>query len=246
MENLLNSLKANKKVLLIKLPSYLYDTLKSCPNTSSSIQISQNSSQIRLSFPTQLDERNSEIVYKGKIEEADDDLYVFSADGHNRLSMKATASHKVNLMPERNAFLEEYNRANREKISNYSTVVAEQDRDPRGKPYVFHLHPDHKAYISSNPTGMIAINRMKKPGEKRVRGDKDKVKAQLFSLFYSQKYWKTKALAVETNQPDAFIEEILPDIAEKVVGGQYKKFWTLRSEYAEEEGTELPSKKQKT
>jgi transcription initiation factor TFIIF subunit beta len=67
--------------------------------------------------------------------------------------------------------------------------------------------------------------------EKRVRGDREDVKKRLFDLFHEKKYWKTKNLAEETDQPDQFVNEILSEIAIKVESGPHRKCWMLKPEY---------------
>ena len=54
---------------------------------------------------------------------------------------------------------------------------------------------------------------------------------RLFHLFVDKPYWSITGLREELKQPDAWLREVLQDIAEMVAAGVYKGNWKLKPEY---------------
>ncbi|KAK9810881.1 hypothetical protein WJX73_005243 [Symbiochloris irregularis] len=75
-----------------------------------------------------------------------------------------------------------------------------------------------------------------KPGEKqewehRARLDKDKLEARLFRLFEKQARWKFAELQKHTDQPTAWLKEVLLGVALSNKRGPYIGTWELKREY---------------
>ena len=64
--------------------------------------------------------------------------------------------------------------------------------------------------------------------ERRGRDDKTVVRAQLFGLFAEQEKWLFRELVKVTKQPDAWLKEILSEIADVAKRGPEKGLWELK------------------
>ena len=248
----MESISRNKShVMLLKLPEFLYEALNSAHSEPLTLSYDDRSGSCELSLPRSLEDAAKGILkYKGKVASlTDDPLYVFSVDWQRRASLKAKVIMRGAVNPERNANFDKLTKHRNNQTSAIRTHTAEpKPEDLKIQSRVFHLHEDHNAYILSNPERALEATQRKRLGEKRVRGDREKVKDALFSLFAHQRYWKLKALADETDEPEASLTEILQEIGEKVISGPYRKHWQLKKEYREDEESDkedVPVKKQK-
>lgn len=54
----------------------------------------------------------------------------------------------------------------------------------------------------------------------------------LWACFRRYKYWSMKALRAELKQPEAYLREVLDDIADLPKSGKFAMNWTLKPDYA--------------
>ncbi|KAI5850356.1 transcription initiation factor IIF, beta subunit [Morchella snyderi] len=104
----------------------------------------------------------------------------------------------------------------------------------------FNKHIDDNAFISKK-TGSMTIkpflkitqpnNLRGKKLDKAYRGSKETIQTKLFDLFEDYEYYSIKLLVEKLDQPEAYLREILEDIAEYTVRGDYAGKWCLKSEY---------------
>jgi hypothetical protein len=69
--------------------------------------------------------------------------------------------------------------------------------------------------------------------DKRLRWERPKLEAELFRLFEKQDMWNAVSLQQQTEQPMAFLREVLVDIAIVHKFGPLKDNWELKPEYKE-------------
>jgi len=225
-----------KQVVLLKLPDSLYEAIKNKPQK---LNLQYNKSQIELSLETQ----SGVTSFKGSTQPVEEDnLYIFSVDGQKRAKIKTKVSQRGALLPQ---ITNQYKLQTQPEHSINVQKSGLTDYKYT-KPMVFHLNQDHKAYVMADARQAAASAYREKHKEKRVRAEREQVKEQLFKLFGDQRYWKVKALAEETSQPEAYLKEILNEIAERVPSGTYRNHWQLKPEYRDEDSEEEPTKKQKT
>jgi transcription initiation factor TFIIF subunit beta len=54
---------------------------------------------------------------------------------------------------------------------------------------------------------------------------------RMFALFNEKPYWAITALRETLKQPDAWLREVLRDIADPVLEGSYKNMWKLKDSW---------------
>ena len=67
--------------------------------------------------------------------------------------------------------------------------------------------------------------------EKFARLEKPLLLDKLFALFRDRPHWGLPALRITLEQPDAWLREVLPDVAEQVKEGPYMSMWRLKREW---------------
>mmetsp|Transcript_32610 Transcript_32610/g.32324 ORF Transcript_32610/g.32324 Transcript_32610/m.32324 type:complete len:250 (-) Transcript_32610:31-780(-) len=242
--------KETNKVMLLKLPDYLYQTFLSNSDLAASIKFDPKTYQLEVDLPKSVESSSYGVLtFKSKIEPIDEgDLSVFTVDQQRKATLKSQVAYKGNLLPERNEHYIKLIQKQSEQVSDFSITTAEPRRDDNKiQPRIFSLHEDHKYFVMANPEQARESSIRKMHKEKRVREDPEKVKAMLFDLFSTQRFWKLKTLAEHTSQPESYLADILREIGEKGPPGQYKSQWQLKSEFrGADEGEEGgPTKKPK-
>lgn len=234
--------RESNKVMIARLPDSLYSLLSKHPEKSG--QLLFNPAQNLLILSTE-DESGAPLNYSGRVEDVDDGHHVFSVEPQKKVSMKAKIAYKAILSPQITSIYNSKNQEALQKASEFEIRQGDPKPDLKPQKRVFKLHENHKSFIMANSDQALQATFRKKYKEKRVRGDPEKVREMLFDLFEHQSYWKTKALADETSQPESFLNEILLQIADKVPSGTYRGCWQLKSDYRKEEDQSEPTKKQK-
>ncbi|KAL0205142.1 hypothetical protein P9112_000449 [Eukaryota sp. TZLM1-RC] len=114
------------------------------------------------------------------------------------------------------------------KISEHRRVV--QQHRPRSRVY------DSRANIvPMGGLGMVREHRIavggEKRTEKRIRAERDVVKNLLFQLFNRKDFWSLSELVDETDQPQAWLRDVLDDICIRIISGPNKDLYELKPEY---------------
>ena len=65
-------------------------------------------------------------------------------------------------------------------------------------------------------------------GERFARLDRPELTDRLFALFSDKPYWGIPALKASLKQPDAWLREVLKDVAEPIKEGTYANMWALK------------------
>lgn len=252
--------KRQGKMLLIKLPDALYQALHQADQSADSVQslfdigvlnVNEGTGDCEIQLNNALQKKLNQSSIRMKLQPLDSSeaLYVFSVDGQGRAVLKCPVVQKMSIVPQ-GALMPVPDKPVPQpdtQMATYTVDPSAQDRNRRV--LVFHLHPDQKMFTMMNSDVGAEVIARRERAEKRVRGDREDVKRRLFDLFHEKKYWKTKNLAEETDQPDQFVNEILSEIAIKVENGPHRKCWTLKPEYgggeSSDEGEDSTQKKRR-
>jgi hypothetical protein len=226
--------RETNKVMLLRLPDSLYDLLKSTPDKVDSLFFDPVKKDLAIVVNDPAGAGSATKRFSCKVDHSDDDLHIFSVDGARKAMLKAKVAFRGNLLPEKHNILDVKALEQLKQVGEYE-IQTQTNEDTSIQKRVFALHPDHKSFVMTNTEQAVQATLRKKYKEKRVRGEPEKVKKMLFELFDHQRYWKTKALADETSQPESFLNEILQELGDKVPSGQFRGHWQLKAQYRSEE-----------
>jgi transcription initiation factor TFIIF subunit beta len=235
--------KDRNQMWLLKLPDFLYKALQTSEGRIA-MDFNPDSSQIQLKISGPFADAAGGIdKFTGSLTPVQEPLYVFSVDTRKRVALKAKIIAKTSLNPDRSVSYDKLARSRFMTSSEGIATTSVTSDIVRAKRRVFKLHEDQLMYTMSNGEKAADITARRQLNEKRVRGDRGEVQEQLFELFKAQRYWKLKALANETDQPEAFLNEILGEVAVKETQGTYRNHWKLKPEYCSDSDEEEPTKR---
>ena len=226
------------KAMIVRLPDELYSHLQNNPEKPGVISFNPTQKLLILEVPGVNKETK---VYSGRVDEVDEGIHIFSVDSLKKASLKSTVAFKSILSPKISTISERLKLESANKPSEFEIKVGDVKDDKKNQKKTFKLHDNHKSFIMANSEMASQAGLRKKYKEKRVRGDPEKVREQLFELFERQSYWKTKALADETDQPESFLNDILQQIADKETSGQYRGCWKLKSIFKQDDDGNEPA-----
>mmetsp|Transcript_17305 Transcript_17305/g.31181 ORF Transcript_17305/g.31181 Transcript_17305/m.31181 type:complete len:248 (-) Transcript_17305:2933-3676(-) len=235
--------KDRGQMWLLKLPDFLY---KALDTTQGEVRLEFNpeTRHMQMNLSRTLSEATGGIdKFTGNLTSIDEPLYVFSVDPRKQVELKAKVVAKTMMNPDLTV---DYNKLARSRFMTNTEGIATTNLTQdllRPKRRVFKIHEDQLVYTMTNAERAADITARKQLNEKRVRGDKDEVKERLFELFKVQRYWKLKNLANETDQPEAYLSEILAGLAVKENQGAYRNHWKLKPEYCSDSEEGEPTKR---
>jgi transcription initiation factor TFIIF subunit beta len=79
-----------------------------------------------------------------------------------------------------------------------------------------------------------AKQKSKAPFERMARMPRNQLLDHLFSSFRDQPRWAIKVLREKTQQPEAYLKEVLSDIAFLHRSGEHNGFWELKANYKDD------------
>lgn len=77
----------------------------------------------------------------------------------------------------------------------------------------------------------IEYEKKRKAEGKKARDDKDAVQDMLFRAFEKHQYYNIKDLVRITNQPIAYLKEVLKEVCDYNMKNPHKNMWELKKEY---------------
>jgi len=83
----------------------------------------------------------------------------------------------------------------------------------------------------SNHESQVQYEQQKKEEGKKIRLEKEQVQELLFAAFEKYQYYNVKDLVRITNQPVAFLKEVLKEVCVYNVKAPHKNMWELKAEY---------------
>jgi len=143
--------------------------------------------------------------------------------------------HECNLRP---VFTEKYRRRMRERVRKANTPQRQikliDEVTPGGRGDINMLSSG-----VSNTTGFSDLIKSKpKPAkgqfERMARIPKNQLLDLLFKLFQEKEIWSIKVLREKTQQPEAYLKEVLSEIAFLHRSGDYNGLWELRENFRED------------
>ncbi|TXT13090.1 hypothetical protein VHUM_01491 [Vanrija humicola] len=81
--------------------------------------------------------------------------------------------------------------------------------------------------------GMVERASRVAPGERYARLERGELTDRLFALFSEKPYWSITALKATLQQPDAWLREVLKEVAVLIKEGQYANMWELKDNWKE-------------
>ena len=181
--------KDSNRAMLLRLPDNLYEALKGFPDKTGKLSFDMNTKKLIIEVVDENNDHSSVTnKYFANIEQADDDLCIFSVDGSRKATMKAQIAYRGNCIPEKSSIYSVKAQDEIKKISEYSTGIIDPKIDNKNQKRMLKLHEDHKSFVMANAEQAMQATLRKKYKEKRVRGDPEKVKNMLFELFAHQRY----------------------------------------------------------
>ncbi|WVN88561.1 uncharacterized protein L203_103772 [Cryptococcus depauperatus CBS 7841] len=88
--------------------------------------------------------------------------------------------------------------------------------------------------IANSTFGRNMIISSKQTGERFARLERNELTDRIFQCFRDHPYWSLAALKQTLEQPDAWLREVMRDVAEQVKEGKYIGYWQLKKEWRED------------
>ena len=124
----------------------------------------------------------------------------------------------------------------RQRLKEQEAGIKEVELDMKGG-----FAPEIQSFmnINKNKKDNVGLhrNRLNKPRSqenKAARMPKNELLDMIFACFKQYKYWSMKALRDELHQPEAYLKELLADIADLVRSGPFNGHYTLKESYRQE------------
>lgn len=154
-------------------------------------------------------------------------MHAFSETPQGKITVEGKVEHKFDMKPN-NFVSDEYRKLCRERLdkSKIKTRTLQV------------LENDHGVYIRPQPTAVGPTYAAKKkatiakaPETKRIRIERGDLEDLVFKLFEQQPYWTLKQLVAETQQPEAFLKEVMGDLCTYNKRGPNQGKYELKPEY---------------
>eukprot|EP00249_Psilotum_nudum_P011002 c22906_g1_i1 orf=743-1531(-) len=154
-------------------------------------------------------------------------MYIFSETAQGKLAVEGKVEHKFDMKP--NDFSnDEYRRLCRERLHKYTL---------KARPIQV-LENDYGDLMRPSPVAAWPISTSKKkapaakaPEAKRIRIERGDLEDMIFKLFEGQSHWALKQLVAETQQPEAFLKEVMSDLCVYNKRGPNQGKYELKPEY---------------
>ncbi|XP_073387577.1 uncharacterized protein [Physcomitrium patens] len=170
-------------------------------------------------------------------------MHIFSETTQGKLKVEGKVEHKFDMKPSNIGNNDEYrklcrDRLNKSMVKTRTTQVLSNDRGGFMRP------PPIDAWPTSTFTGKDSKKKapissaVKAPEGKRIRRDRVELEAIVFKLFEQRPNWALKHLVEETDQPVAFLKEILNDLCIYNKRGANQGTYELKPEYKRTEKEE--------
>ncbi|BBM98477.1 transcription initiation factor TFIIF subunit beta [Marchantia polymorpha subsp. ruderalis] len=157
-------------------------------------------------------------------------MHIFSETSQGKIAVEGKVEHKFDMKPT-SLGDEEYRKLCRERL-NKSLVKSrtlqrlENDRGSFMRPMPMAMWSSTGAKDKKKP-----IPPPKQPEGKRIRRERNELEDIVFKLFERQPNWTLKQLVQETDQPVAFLKEVLNDLCIYNKRGANQGTYELKPEY---------------
>jgi transcription initiation factor TFIIF subunit beta len=151
-------------------------------------------------------------------------------DSKDNLSIIGKVMQRAECIPQQNDF-------------NYMNLKREEAKkfiEPKRQIQMANVFMQKTHFLPRSTPTSFKTNQVqaKKDVPKRLRKDKEKVLDILFNAFQKHQFYTIKDLVKLTNQPPAYLKDILHEICRYNSKGSHKNTWELKEEYKQgEQGT---------
>ncbi|KAH7429058.1 hypothetical protein KP509_09G028800 [Ceratopteris richardii] len=162
--------------------------------------------------------------------------HLFSENPQGKLSVEGKVDRKFDMKP-KNLVSDEYrklcrDRLNKSKIKTRTLQVLENDHGGFMRPQPVTIGPTYTAKKA-------AVS--KAPETKRIRIERQELELLVFKLFEQQSHWTLKQLVGETQQPEAFLKEVMSELCIYNKRGPNQGKYELKPEFCKTTEEEKPA-----
>ncbi|KAG0589206.1 hypothetical protein M758_1G002500 [Ceratodon purpureus] len=170
-------------------------------------------------------------------------MHIFSETTQGKLRVEGKVEHKFDMKPSNIGNNDEYrklcrDRLNKSMVKTRTTQVLSNDRGGFMRPPPIDAWPQSTFTGKDNKKKAPITNTVKQPEGKRIRRDRGELEAIVFKLFERRPNWALKQLVEETDQPVAFLKEVLNDLCIYNKRGANQGTYELKPEYRRNEKEE--------
>lgn len=223
---------ANRRVWLVKVPDYLADRLEQLDEDGLDLGVvratpssGSTPAQVKLLLGHNGPCGDLPLEYTLQLSKCDQTMHLFCEDLAGRaLLVEGKVEQECQLKPVLNEQYREVMRQRNETANRpkRSIQVVDSVSDTIQMGLIPHV----------SEAAMLAARKRKfEPDQKRERLPKDEVMDMLFRAFERLPHWTFKALVDHTQQPSAYLKDILGEIAIYNTRGPYKNLYELKPEY---------------
>lgn len=164
-------------------------------------------------------------------------MHIFSETPQGKLCSEGRVERKFDMKPN-NLVSDEYrklcrDRLDKSKIKTRTLQVLEKDHGGLMRPHPVTIGPTYTA----KKKAAVA----KAPETKRIRIERGDLELLVFKLFEQQAYWTLKQLVAETQQPEAFLKEVMSELCIYNKRGPNQGKYELKPEFRKTTEEEKPA-----
>lgn len=223
---------ANRRVWLVKVPDYLADRLAELDEDGLDLGVvratanpSGGPAQVKLILASNGPCGDLPLEYALQLSKCDQTMHLFCEDLAGRaLMVEGKVEQECQLKPVLNDQYREVMRRRNEQANKPRRTVQVVD------PIADNIHLGHIPHVKEAEM-LLKRKRRYEPETRRERLPKEEVTDILFRAFERMPHWSFKALEQHTQQPAAYLKEVLDEITTYNTRGPYKNLYELRPEY---------------
>ncbi|CAK9225607.1 unnamed protein product [Sphagnum troendelagicum] len=236
--------RAERAVWLLKVPTVVgqsWQQQQDASNTLARVSLSldplNSDPQSAVQFSMTLVEKEATTAPKAFTLNFTKDLvpmHIFSETPQGRVAVEGKVEHKFDMKPTNMGNNDEAyrklcrDRLNKSMLKTRTTQVLQNDRGGYMRPMPMEVWP---VSASKDSKKKIAPGAIKAPEGKRIRKERGELEDIVFKLFERRPNWALKQLVEETDQPVAFLKEILNDLCMYNKRGANQGTYELKPEY---------------
>jgi len=162
-------------------------------------------------------------------------MHIFSETPQGKLRVEGKVEHKFDMKPTNIGNNDEYRklcreRLNKSMVKTRTTQVLTNDRGGYMRPPPIDAWPV-STFTSKDNKKKAPSSTVKVPEGKRIRRERGELEEIVFKLFERRPNWALKQLVEETDQPVAFLKEVLNDLCIYNKRGANQGTYELKLEY---------------
>eukprot|EP01098_Paradermamoeba_levis_P006473 TRINITY_DN2682_c0_g1_i2.p1 TRINITY_DN2682_c0_g1~~TRINITY_DN2682_c0_g1_i2.p1 ORF type:complete len:316 (-),score=121.13 TRINITY_DN2682_c0_g1_i2:161-1108(-) len=228
---------AHRNVWLVKVPGFLCDHWNEAePNsllgklvhkeTPGGYEIQVQLAQTEGGFP-----KDFTFVVK---KDSNDPIELFSEEPNGSLAFEGKVDMRAEIRPTLNAEYAEFCKQRNTKANTKTRQTQSYEGNPNA-------NLRNQARFNSSFISQPRRRASSPVADKRERMKKDDLMDLIFSIFEREPYWSLKSLVNETNQPQAYLKEVLGELCIFNKKGPNKSLYELKPEYKKKENFTVSS-----